>query len=161
MALVNMLWRPLVTRLVSLLLMGLMMAADISSGSDPDRGGIRWKRETEDPELGTRPCHCLYYYLSPPLIKHTFSGDMTTYCQYNFIYADKLSPFSSSYESKIGNASIPRINNRRRWLATDRACARTVPGGDPRSSGPGHHHPLRYRHVLEDHQDLQGGVCPH
>jgi len=51
MALVNMLWRPLVARLVSLLLMGLMMAADISSGSDPDRGGIRWKRETEDPEL--------------------------------------------------------------------------------------------------------------
>ena len=62
MALVTMHGRPLVTRLVSLLLMGLMMAADISYGSDPDRGGIRWKRETEDPEVGTRPCHCLYFF---------------------------------------------------------------------------------------------------
>ena len=49
-----------VTRLVSLLMMGLL-TADISSGSDPDSGGRRWKRETEDLELGTRPCHCLYY----------------------------------------------------------------------------------------------------
>ena len=43
--------------LVSLLVMGLL-AADTSSGSDS--GGRRWKRE-EDPELGARPCHCLYY----------------------------------------------------------------------------------------------------
>jgi len=39
-----------VTRLVSLLMMGLL-TADISSGSDPDSGGRRWKRETEDLEL--------------------------------------------------------------------------------------------------------------
>ena len=45
--------------LVSLLMMGLL-AADTSSGSHQDSGGRRWKRE-EDPELGTRPCHYLYY----------------------------------------------------------------------------------------------------
>ena len=43
--------------LVSLLVMGLL-AADTSSGSDT--GGRRWKRD-EDPELGARPCQCLYY----------------------------------------------------------------------------------------------------
>ena len=136
---------------VSLLVLPLL-AADTSSGSGSGSGGRRWKREEDTELLGAGP----WLFLSITIIKHTWA----TSCQYNFIYTDKLSSFSSSYESKIGNASILRINNRR-WIAADRAGPRAVTRRDPRPCSTRHHHPLHHRHVLESYQDLQGGIRPH